>query len=119
MGYYAARSAVLLAARLELGPQAARLLNLMALECLDEESHGRLPRRFYGGRELSAIALGFLAPENGSDRAHQAVKRAMRELVDKGAVTRTRSGGNGRAAEFELNLMSLRPPRPRTPAPAD
>jgi hypothetical protein len=67
---------------------------------------------------MAAVALGFPAPENGSPRAHQCVKRAMRELVEKGAITRVRPGGGGRAAEFELHLHSGRPParRPSTRA---
>lgn len=110
MGLYAAKNAVLVAARLDLGNAATRLLLHMALECWDEPGNpsGVPPRRYFGGRETAAIALGFLAPENGSDRAHQAVKRAIRELTAKGAIVRLRHGGNGHTAEFELLLDSTR-----------
>jgi hypothetical protein len=37
------------------------------------------------------------------------VKRAVKELVDKGAIVRVGHGGNGRPAEFELQVDSTRP----------
>lgn len=117
MGLYAAKSAVVVAAQLGLGNTAARLFVHMALECWDDEDNpGRqVPRRYFGRREMSAIALGFLAPTNGTGQAFRAVKRATRELVDKGAIVRVRRGGNGRPAEFELCVDSARPrPRPAT-----
>lgn len=84
----------------------------MALECWDESDNpgGAAPRRYFGGREMSAIALGFLAPENGSDRAFQVVNRTVRELLGKGAIRRVRPGRSGQRAEFELLLDSGRPP---------
>ncbi len=115
VGLYAAKSAVLVAAQLRLGNTATRLLLHMALECWDDEDNpGRVPpRRYFGRRELSAIALGFLAPDNGSDAAFRALQRATKELVDKGAIVRVRSGGNGAAAEFELQLPIAKPKRTR------
>jgi hypothetical protein len=73
MGLYAAKNAVLVAAQLNLGNTAARLLLHMALECWDDaDNPGRQePRRYFAGRESSAIALGFLAPDNGSEAAHR------------------------------------------------
>ncbi|CAN5449621.1 hypothetical protein BH10ACT6_BH10ACT6_13180 [soil metagenome] len=115
MGLYAAKSAVLVAAQLGLGNMATRLLLHMALECWDDEDNpGRVPpRRYFGRRELSAIALGFLAPDNGSEAAFRALQRATKELVDKGAIVRVRHGGNGAAAEFELQLPIVKPKRSR------
>ncbi|WP_341953598.1 hypothetical protein [Salinibacterium sp. TMP30] len=109
MGLYAAKSAILVAARLRLGNTATRLLLHMALECWDEKRDAQEPRRYFGGREMSAVALGFLAPENGSDAAHRAVKRAVHELVESGAITRLRAGGRGLTSEYELMLDSARP----------
>jgi len=111
VGFYAAKNAVLVAARLKLGNTAARLLLHMALECWDETNNplGQAPRRYFAGRESSAIALGFLAPENGSEEAHRAVKRAVRELILAGAITRIRAGGNGLTAEYELQVNSVKP----------
>ncbi|WP_196831088.1 hypothetical protein [Frigoribacterium sp. CG_9.8] len=109
MGLYAAKSAILVAARLKLGNTAARLLLHMALECWDEKRGEQEPRRYFGGRELSAIALGFLAPGNGSAAAYRAVKRAIHELIDSGAITRLRTGGRGLTSEYELMLDSSRP----------
>ncbi|MEQ1730309.1 MAG: hypothetical protein ABL982_18235 [Vicinamibacterales bacterium] len=111
MGLYAAKNAVMVAAQLRLGNTATRLFLHMCLECWDDEDNpakGK-PRRYYGRRELSAIALGFLAPDNGSEPAFRAVKRAVKELVDKGAIVRVGHGGNGRPAEFELQVDSTRP----------
>lgn len=110
MGLFAAKNAVLVAARLELGNSATRLLIHMALECWDEDRGSQKPRRYFAGRESSAIALGYLAPENGSEQAHRAVKRAVRELIDRGAIERVRAGGRGVTAEYELKLESARPP---------
>lgn len=111
VGLYAAKGAVLLAAQLQLGSTATRLFLHMALECWDDEDNplGAPPRRYFGRRELSAIALGFLAPANGSEAAFKAVKRATKELVDRGAITRVRHGGNGVPAEFELQVPVHRP----------
>lgn len=111
MGLYAAKDAVMVAARLHLGNTATRLFLHMCLECWDDDDNPAkgLPRRYYGRRELSAIALGFLAPDNGSEAAFRAVKRAVKELVDKGAIVRIVHGGNGRPAEFELQVDSTRP----------
>lgn len=110
MGLFAAKNAVLVAARLELGNTAARLLSHMALECWDEDQGGQAARRYFAGRESSAIALGFSAPDNGSEAAHRAVKRAVKELIDRGAIRRVRLGGRGETSEYELILDSSRPP---------
>ncbi len=115
MGLYAAKSAILVAARLKLGNTAARLLLHMALECWDEKRGEQEPRRYFGGRESSAIALGYLAPDNGSTPAYRAVKRAIRELVERGAITRLRTGGRGLTSEYELMLDSARPQAGRRP----
>ncbi|MBG6056551.1 hypothetical protein IWX81_002991 [Salinibacterium sp. CAN_S4] len=110
MGLFAAKNAVLVAAQLGLGGPATRLLLHMALECFDQDRDDQLQRRYFAGRESSAIALGYLAPNNGSEAAHHAVKRALRELVHAGAIRRVRMGGRGTTSEYELNLDSSRPP---------
>jgi len=111
MGLFAAKNAVLVAARLELGNTASRLLVHMALECWDETRGAQEPRRYFAGRESSAIALGFLAPANGSREAHRAVQRAVKELVDHGAIRRLNAPGYGHRAEYKLLLDSSRPIR--------
>jgi len=120
MGLYAAKAAVLVAARLSLGNTASRLLMHMALECWDEKRGDQEPRRYFGGRESSAIALGFCAPANGSEAAYRAVKRAVHELVAAGVISRVRTGGRGVTSEYELMFDSARPQlvrRPNDPIP--
>ena len=116
MGLFAAKNAVLVAMQLGLGNTAARLLNHMALECWDEQHGVQAPRRYYAGRESSGIALGFGAPHNGTEAAHRAVKRAVRELIDRGAIRRVRAGGRGETSEYELLLDSSRPVGTRRPS---
>ena len=117
MGLYAAKNALVVAAQLGLGHPAARLFLHMALECWDDWDNpaSAPPRRYFGSRESSAIALGFSAPDNATPRAFQAVKRCVSELLDKGAIKKISSGRSGRTAEFELQLESTRPAtmRPR------
>jgi hypothetical protein len=115
MGLYAAKNAVLVAAKLQLGNSATRLFIAMALECWDDEENpaNQLPRRYFAGREFSALALGFLAPNNGSAAAFRAVKRSIRELIDTGAIVRLRAGRNGQTSEYDLILDSSRPPARR------
>lgn len=115
MGLFAAKNAVLVAAQLGLGNSATRLLLHMALECWDEDRDDQPARRYFAGRESSAIALGFLAPDNAGEAAHRAVKRAVRELIDRGAIRRLRTGGRGDRSEYELLLNSSRPPVSRRP----
>lgn len=109
MGIYAVKSAVLEAARHDVGNPAARLLFHMAAECWDEKRGDAEPRRYYAGRASSAIALGYLAPRNDSDAARTAVKRCVRELVNAGLIHRVRIGRNGVPSEYELLLESGRP----------
>lgn len=120
MGLYAAKNEVYVAAKLRLGGNVTRLFLHMALECWDDDDNPgqQAARRHFGRRELSAIALGFLAPDNESDAAFQAVKRATKELVDKGAIVGVRFGGRGLTAEYELQVDSahLRR-RPTAPIP--
>lgn len=113
MGLFAAKNAVLVAMRLQLGNTAARLLTHMALECWDEDRGEQAARRYFAGRESSAIALGFGAPDNGGEAAHRAVKRAIKELIERGAIRRVRMGGRGETSEYELLLDSSRPPSAR------
>lgn len=118
MGLFAAKKAVLVSAQLGLGHPASRLLLHMALECWDFDdnpAHAE-PLRYFGRRELSAIALGYMAPDNGSKAAQQAVKRAVIELIAHGAIRRLRVGGNGRAAEYEL-LLDVRHMRKEAKGP--
>ncbi|TFC81919.1 hypothetical protein E3O45_00795, partial [Cryobacterium sp. TMS1-20-1] len=108
MGLYAAKGAVLVAARLGLGHAATRLLLHMALESWDDTDNpgNQPPRRYFASRESSAIALGYLAPDNGSESAYHSVKRAIAELVASGAIERVSSGHRGHNAEFNLLVDS-------------
>ncbi|WP_166784255.1 hypothetical protein [Cryobacterium gelidum] len=111
VGLYAAKGAVLAAARLGLGHAATRLLVHMALETWDDNDNpgNQPPRRYFASRESSAIALGYLAPDNGSESAYHSVKRAIAELVASGAIERVSAGHRGHNAEFNLLVDSTRP----------
>ena len=73
MGLFAAKNAVLVAARLGLGNTATRLLLHMALECWDDADNPgeQPPRRYFGGRESSRISSTLTPlPKNRSSRGN-------------------------------------------------
>lgn len=115
MGIYAAKSSYLVAQRAHLGHAATRLLVFMAIECWDSDDNpnGVKPRRYFGGREKQAIALGYPVQDCATDAANAAVKRAMGELTaqrgdnEGDRIVRTlRHGKFGRTAEYELQVRS-------------
>lgn len=77
--------------------RAFRLLVHMALTTKDAHSEPT----YWGGREALATALGLPANEASS---HQSVKRAVRALVEAGAVTRVMSGYAGKRSEYRIHF---------------
>lgn len=123
MGYFATEEAIRLGAELKLGGNAQLVFLYMAHKCRDSDDSAIKPRTYFGGHVRLAIALGFVAPDNASERALRAVKRAVKELVDKGAIKRLSYGRAGNNATYELlvpskpdsktaTVRSIRPSRP-------
>lgn len=110
-----------------------RLLVFMANTALDSD----VEPRYWGGREALAIALGRFrriaggrTPEEEArerDAAYLAVKRALRQLKNSGAITTLNVAGPGTRSDYRLNLdgpPETNGPRsaegtPRTPLTAD
>lgn len=91
-----------------------RLLAYMAVVSLDSPD-GNIPARlFFAGREAMAVALGSMPPpENPDDpavvrerrAAFGRVDRALKELVEKGAVERVKQAGHFSNAHYALNIL--------------
>ena len=91
-----------------------RLLAYMGVVSLDAPD-GSIPARlFFAGREAMAIALGTIPPPENSDdpavtrerrSAFGRVDRALKVLVDEGAVTRVKAAGHYSNAHYRLNIM--------------
>lgn len=91
-----------------------RLLAYMAVVSLDSPD-GNIPARlFFAGREAMAVALGSMPPpENPDDpavvrerrAAFGRVDRALKELVDEGAVKRVKAAGHFSNAHYALNIL--------------
>lgn len=101
MGYRLARQAQ--------GPQwsalsdaAYRVLVLMAWHCLDAP-HNDYPAGVYWGGRVALAALRFNVEEPTPAQV-QKIKRAMTELVRRGAITCTTPAVGGRSAHYTLTL---------------
>ncbi len=90
-----------------------RLLAYMAVRALDVSTEGKPARRFYGGREELAVALGRALPDPTPGDAEvrrerlaafRAVDRAVAALVSAGAVRVVRHAHTGSTAEYALQL---------------
>ncbi len=96
-----------------------RLLVHMALVTLDDDRDGRPARRYWQGREALAGALGrsLPSPDDTTDDARarraaafEAVRSALKSLVDAGAVARGDSvARSGHRAEYVLHLVIPQP----------
>lgn len=81
----------------DLPDKAFRLLVHMALTAKDSHTEPT----YCGGREALAMALGLPPGDKGS---HQSVKRAVRALVDAGAVSRVLTGYAGKRSEYRIHF---------------
>jgi hypothetical protein len=87
-----------------LSPNARLVFAMMAGTCLDHPKNGQPARRYWGGHDtlihqLAGAEPGAPAYPTGQKR----VTRAIRELIESGAITRHRAGHKGRQAEYELH----------------
>ncbi|WP_319335106.1 hypothetical protein [Streptomyces soliscabiei] len=90
-----------------------RLLAYMGVVSLDSPD-GNIPARlFFAGREAMAVALGTMPPPENPDEpavmrerraAFGRVDRALKVLIDEGAVTRVKAAGHFSNAHYALNI---------------
>ncbi|WP_181110602.1 helix-turn-helix domain-containing protein [Rathayibacter sp. AY1B8] len=96
-----------------------RVLLWMAHTARDTDT----PPRYFGSRETTALAPGYMLPDQPNptdpeaavknaerERGFQRVKVAVSGLVKLGAIARLHSGRDGRSAEFEITLGTM--PKP-------
>ncbi|MCP2255090.1 hypothetical protein LY13_003864 [Prauserella aidingensis] len=89
-----------------------RLLAYMALTALDTPREGKPARRYFGGRDALADALGYAVPATVSDdeaqreyaRATRNVKKAVGALSRAGAIETVVKPAPGRQGEYALRL---------------
>lgn len=82
--------------------RAFRVLIRMALTALDNPSKGRPAATYLGGREL--LAMTFRSDKGTPETRYRAVKRALAELSEEGAIRHLRSGWAGQNAVYRLTL---------------
>lgn len=82
--------------------RAFRVLVRMAVTALDQPKDGRPPKIYHGGRDLLAMAL---RTDKGTPQTrYRAVKRAVAELIEEGAIKHLASGWAGQKAVYRLTL---------------
>lgn len=86
--------------------RAFRVLVRMALTALDKPTDKQPAAVYHGGRELLAMSL---RSEKGSaSTRYRAVKRAVAELTDAGAIRHLQAGWAGQNAVYRLTLDRAR-----------
>jgi len=86
--------------------RAFRILVRMAVTALDTPSKGQPAAVYHGGRELLAMSL---RSEGSDETKFRAVKRAVAELSEAGAIEHVASGWAGQNAVYRLTLNRSRP----------
>lgn len=82
--------------------RAFRVLIRMALTALDNPSKGRPAATYMGGRDLLAMSL---RGDTGTpETRYRAVKRALAELTEAGAIKHLQAGWAGQNAVYRLTL---------------
>jgi hypothetical protein len=93
--------AQVLACWTDVSDRAFRVLVRMALTALDKPQNGHSAGIYRGGRDLLALSLR----SDGSDETkYRAVKRAIAELTEVGAIEHIATGWAGQNAVYRLTL---------------
>lgn len=82
--------------------RAFRVLVRMSLTALDKPSKGRPAGVYHGGRELLAMSLR--SEKGTAETRYRAVKRALSELADEGAIQHLKTGWSGQNSVYRLTL---------------
>jgi len=92
--------------------RAMRLLAYMALRSLDDDRPEAPARRYFGGRDEMAEALGYdLSTDARREAARREVRRTVAQLRAAGALGRLASGRAGNRSVYQLRLELLSPRR--------
>lgn len=83
--------------------RAFRVLVRMAVTALDKEMNGNPPNIYHAGRELLAMSLR--SDKGTADTRYRAVKRAVAELTEAGAIEHLATGWAGQNAVYRLTLQ--------------
>lgn len=90
-----------------LSDRAFRVLVRMAVTALDNPNKGQPAGIYHGGRDLLAMSLR--SDKGSADTRYRAVKRAVAELTEAGAIEHLKTGWAGQNAVYRLTLMRTRP----------
>lgn len=82
--------------------RAFRVLVRMAVTALDNPGKGQAAGIYHGGRELLAMSLR--SDKGSADTRYRAVKRAVAELTEAGAIEHLATGWAGQNAVYRLTL---------------
>lgn len=85
-----------------LSDRAFRVLVRMAVTALDTPSKGQSAGIYRGGRDLLAMSLR--SDKGTADTRYRAVKRAVAELTEAGAIEHLKTGWAGQNAVYRLTL---------------
>lgn len=82
--------------------RAFRVLIRMAVTALDTPHNGQPAKIYKGGREL--LAMSFRSEKGTPETRYRAVKRALAELADEGAIEHLKIGWSGQNSVYRLTL---------------
>jgi hypothetical protein len=86
--------------------RAFRVLVRMAVTALDKPQNGQAAAIYHGGRDLLAMTL---RSEGSAETRYRAVKRAVAELTEAGAIEHLATGWAGQNAVYRLTLERSKP----------
>jgi hypothetical protein len=82
--------------------RAFRVLVRMAVTALDTPSKGKPAGIYHAGRDL--LAMSFRSEKGSDETRYRAVKRALAELSEEGAIRHVQQGWAGHNAVYRLTL---------------